>query len=363
MNIDWIVRGCNEILFGKKEKDINEDLLSVEELNKALSEATKHGMLAVLMKRLEHADIKDAALKKVVVKWYVSCERYQKKTRKIHSLMQKMAIEFGNAGLNVMFLKGATTAQLYPEPQLRMFDDIDYYLYGNSDKGAEVLESLGIKTNKCSHHHTRAYLKGVLLEDHYDFLDRKNHRGNLLMDDELKRLAAMEGHSYPFMFDNTDVNNAYCMSPTMNALFLMRHMGTHFFSETVPLRMLYDWALFLKKYAGEVDWEKTLLLYKESGMPVFPSMIQGILVSKLGLDFPNCPIEPICGKTTDRIWKSIIDTTESNPYKKGSVRFHLYEAMLFINNRWKHHLVFKGESYWLLFISFIWQNLRIKIKG
>ena len=49
------------------------------------------------------------------------------------------------------------------------------------------------------------------------------------MDDELKRLAVEEGHRYPFLFDNPDVDIAYMMSPAMNAIFLMRHMAAHFF--------------------------------------------------------------------------------------------------------------------------------------
>lgn len=151
------------------------------------------------------------------------------------------------------------------------------------------------------------------------------------------------------------------MSPTMNAIFLMRHMAAHFFSESVALRMLYDWALFLKKYAKEVDWKLVLPLYEKAGMPKFSRMIQEILISKLGWDFSDCPIEPINDAMTERIWKSIIESPESNPYRMNSIRYLIYEAKVFYANRWKHGLVFKDESYWYLFYSYTWQHLKKKI--
>lgn len=361
MNIDWIIRRCNEVLFGQKVETGIYDQITANELNQYLSETSRHGMLPVIMKSLSFVKIDNPEKRRVVLKWYGTSEKNQNKYWKRLALMEQLALQFKTAGLDVMFLKGATTARLYPEPQLRVFSDIDYYMFGESGKSVQALKNMGVETKEYFNHHTQASFKGVLLENHYDFLDRDNHRGNLLMDDELKRLASVEGHRYPFKFDNPEVDNAFCMSPTMNAMFLMRHMAAHFFSETVPLRMLYDWALFQKKYAKEVDWNKTFELYEKSGMPEFPKMIQGILTTKLGLDMSDSPIQPICNVTTDRIWQSIIESPQSNPYKKNSARFLFYEAKEFVSNRWKHQLVFEGESYWFLFFSYIWQYLKMKL--
>lgn len=363
MDIYWIIDICNEVLFGQKKKNTDAGLLDAKILDLTLSESARHGVLPVVMKSLSGFKIDDSEKKKVILKWYGASEKSKKNYWKRLNLMEQLALQFKKAGQDVMFLKGATTAELYPEPQLRVFGDIDYYMFGESDKSVEVLKSMGIKTEEYFNHHTQANFDGVLLENHYDFLDRDNHRGNLQLDDELKYLAKVEGHSCPFKFENAEVDNAYSMSPTMNSIFLMRHMAAHFFSESVPLRMLYDWALFQEKYADEVDWKKTQELYKKSGMPAFPRMIQGILVSKLGLDMSYSPIQPICNATTERIWHSIIESPGSNPYKKNSARFLLYEAKVFIANRWKHQLVFENESYWYLFFSYIWLYLRKKIKG
>ncbi|MBR5748682.1 MAG: nucleotidyltransferase family protein [Prevotella sp.] len=361
--IDWIIERCNEVLFGFSKGQDPVSSLNTQELDRNLAEASRHGMLPLVMESLSKTKLSDPEIKKVVLKWYGACEQSKKNYWKCLGLMEQLALQFKKAGLDVMFLKGATTAQLYPEPQLRVFGDIDYYMFGDSDKSVQVLKDMGVETEEYFNHHTQASFNGVLLENHYDFLDRDNHRGNLLLDDELKRLANVEGHRYPFKFENTEADNAYSLSPTMNAIFLMRHMAIHFFSESVALRMLYDWALFQKKYADEVDWDKMQKLYKKSGMPAFPRMIQGILVSKLGLDMSDCPIQPIYNATADRIWQSIIESPESDPYKKNSVRFLLYEARVFVSNRWKHQLVFENESYWTLFFSYTWLYIKKIITG
>ena len=362
MQIDWIIERCNEVLFGMNKGQAPVSSLNIKELDQNLAEAARHGMLPVVMESLSHVKITDTNKRKVILKRYGASEQSKKNYRKRLDLMEQLALQFKKAGLDVMFLKGATTARLYPEPQLRVFGDIDFYMFGDDKKSIRALKDLGRTVKEYFNHHTQASFDGVLLENHYDFLDRDNHQGNLLLDDELKRLAKVEGHNFPFKFENTEVDNAFSMSPTMNAIFLMRHMAAHFFSESVALRMLYDWALFQKKFAGEVDWNKTQELYKKSGMPEFPRMIQGILVSKLGLDMSFCPIQPICNATTDRIWQSIIESPASNPYKKNSARFLLYEAKVFIANRWKHQLVFEDESYWFLFFSYTWQYMKKLVK-
>jgi len=363
MQIEWIIDRCNEVLFGYVKEQDPLSSLNIKELNENLTEAARHGMLPVVMESLSRAKILDPEKKKIVLKKYGASEKFIKKYWQRLDLMEQMALQFKKAGLDVMFMKGATIARLYPEPQLRVFGDIDFYMFGEDEKSILALKELGVETKEYFNHHTQANFDGVLLENHYDFLDRDNHQGNLLLDDELKRLAAEEGHHYPFMFENPEVDNAYSMSPTMNAIFLMRHMAVHFFSETVALRMLYDWALFQKKYANEVDWKNVKELYKKSGMPKFPGIIQGILISKLGLTIPECPIEPIYDKEAEGIWKSIIESPASNPYKKNSIRFLLFEARLFLDNRWKHRLVFEDENYWGLFFSYTWQYIKKKIAG
>ena len=361
-SISTIIEICNKALFQQESGWKNVCLPDVGELDRLLKIAGNQGILSAFMHGLLERDYQDEELRDIIITWYGIAEKSQRGYKKRLMAMEELAKVFKQAGMDVMFIKGATLAKYYPVPEWRMFSDIDFYLYGKYDDGLKALKEIGVEFEEGFHHHSTASYSGILLENHYDFVDRVNHRCNLLIDDELKRLAEKEGRDYPYTFDNINIDNAYCMSPTMNAIFLMRHMSTHFASETIPLRMLYDWALFLKTCSKSVDWDIVLGLYEQSGLSMFVRMIQGVLMSKMGIVNPEIPIEPLIGEKTDKIWNSSIDGVSPNPYKKNGLLYTLYEVRLFFKNRWKHQIVFPKESYLKLFINYVYLHLKAKVK-
>ena len=179
-----------------------------------------------------------------------------------------------------------------------------------------------------------------------------------MLDDALKELAAKEGYTLKADFLGKDVKNAYLMTPTMNAIFLMRHMSAHFVGETIPLRQLYDWALFLQRHAKDVDWPYVLRLYNESGMAAFAGVIQFLLRMHLEYENNDCPIALGKKEDAERVWESIIFPPKQDPYKKFSMKYYLFEAKTFYVNRWKHKMVYPGESYVLLFFKYSWLGIK-----
>ena len=79
--------------------------------------------------------------------------------------------------------------------------------------------------------------------------------------------------------------------------------------------MLYDWALFLKHHAKDVDWELVVRLYEKSGMTEFVGIIQGLIAEHLAINI-QVPVQPLTGEDTDRIWHSIVNPPIQNPYLK-----------------------------------------------
>ena len=317
-----------------------------------LSLAAEQGVLPVIIPLLTDLTFGDEASRMMLVEWYTIAQSNQQDYKLRKNIMREMADMFAKEGMDILYMKGVTLAQLYPEPSWRVFSDIDYYLFGKSEQGIAILKQHGIESSAYYHHHTQASLNGVLLENHYDFVERVNHQCDIILDDALKALAEKEGRSVKASFLGEDINNAYVMTPTMNAIFLMRHMSAHLVSETIPLRMLYDWALFLKHYAKDVNWRLVTELYDKSGKTAFVGIVQELLRKRLNVSFDDCPVFPVKEDYVDRIWESIIFPPEANPYKKKSLRYYLYETKVFMNNRWKHEIVYSGESYALLFLKY-----------
>ena len=144
MQIEWIIDRCNEVLFGYVKEQDPLSSLNIKELNENLTEAARHGMLPVVMESLSRAKILDPEKKKIVLKKYGASEKFIKKYWQRLDLMEQMALQFKKAGLDVMFIKGATLSLRYPSVELRYFGDLDFYLFGRAREGAEALAENGI---------------------------------------------------------------------------------------------------------------------------------------------------------------------------------------------------------------------------
>lgn len=350
--VDNIIAFCNCILLKGQNPTLPN--LKAKEWDKVLSLAAEQGVLPVIIPLLTELTFADEASRMMLVEWYTIAQSNQQDYRLRKNIMREMANMFAKEDMDILFMKGVTLAQLYPEPSWRVFSDIDYYLFGKSEQGIEILKQHGIESSDYYHHHTQASLNDVLLENHYDFVERVNHRCDIILDDALKALAEKEGRSVKASFLGDDISNAYVMTPTMNAIFLMRHMSAHFVGETIPLRMLYDWALFLKHHAKDVDWRLVAELYDKSGMTEFAGLIQYLLKTKLGVEHAECPVFPFDEEKAGKLWHSIIYPPKQDPYQKFSFRYYIFEANTFLKNRWKHQIVYPGESYIMIFFKYAW---------
>lgn len=350
--VDNLLALCNFVLLKDEQAEIPN--FSSKEWNEVLSLAVEHGLLSVIVPLLTDLTFDDEASRMMLVEWYAIAQSNQQDYKLRKNIMREMANMFAKEGLDILFMKGATLAQLYPNPEWRVFSDIDYYLFGKSEQGIAILKKHGINSSAYYHHHTQASLNGVLLENHYDFVERVNHQCDIILDDALKMLAEKEGHSIKASFLGGDITNAYVMTPTMNAIFLMRHMSAHFVGETIPLRMLYDWALFMKHHVMDVGWQLVIDLYDKSGMTGFAGLIQYLLKTKLGVEYAECPVFPFDEEKADKLWQSILYPPKQDPYKKFSFRYYIFEANTFGRNRWKHKIVYPGESHVWLFCKYAW---------
>jgi hypothetical protein len=361
--IEILVGMCAQVLFSDNVWAFDDQLsrMTAKEWDELLSVASRQGILPVVMKRLENRQIGEKDVRKVFLKWYAvsqkMAQRYQVRLQTIHELAEM----FAEDGMDMMIFKGVALAQLYPNPEWRVFGDIDFYLYGMWEKGVEVMERHGIKNRPYFHHNTEATLHGVLLENHYDFVERLNHRLNIVLDDELKTIAQEEGRSMKAKFVDEGITNVYVMTPTMNAIFLMRHMSAHYVSESIPLRMINDWILFLEYHAKDVDWQHVCLLYEKAGMTEFVGIIMELIRVHFHLDFPEVPIALVDNEHTKMVWESIVFPPGINPHKKYSISYFVYETKTFLGNRWKHQIVYPGESYFLLSLHYAWSVIKKKL--
>ena len=68
-----------------------------------------------------------------------------------------------------------------------------------------------------------------------------------------------------------------------------------------------------------------------------------------------CSSDLALGNPSDaeRVWESIVNPPAHDPHDKFTLRYYLFEARTFFANRWKHKLVYPGESFVGLFFKYV----------
>lgn len=355
--VDAIIRLCGSALSGVEVAGLPFPCDDEKTWMKLVDMASIHGVLPLVFKGISLLSPDQQPPRDVLRKAYGMQVNTARKYSQRLSIMKRLAGLFSEHGIDILFLKGATVSRYYPEADMRPFSDIDFYLFGAADAGEKVMMDKGISIKGYFHHHNKATIDGVLLEHHYDFVERINHKCNLLIDDEMKRLASDKESLPRFSFGADGPDNAYMMSPTMNAVFLMRHMSGHFVGETIPMRMLYDWSLFLAKDGDKVDWDYVYGMYDRTGMKLFASVINRLVADRLGCCSDGglmCDDEALC----QRVWESIIESVKREKGDEKGMSGLVKDVRIFLDNAWKHSVVYPGESYLGLFFRYALSHLK-----
>ena len=273
---------------------------------------------------------------------------------------------FYNAhGFKMMVLKGYACSLNWPKPNHRPCGDIDIWLFGQQREADAVLESSEfsveslksvdrvrrIKVDNSHHHHTVFEWEGFTVENHYDFVNVHHHKSNAEFEKIFKELGMDDSHYIDVLGERV-----YLPSPNLHALFLLKHMTSHFAAEELNLRQLLDWAFFVEKQGKDVDWRYVMEVLDRFGMRVMFNIINAICVMDLGFDanlFPEVQFDPIL---KDRVLEEILEPQFSSSVPKNICSRIVYKFRRWKANEWKHKLCYK-ESMMSAFWSGVWNHL------
>lgn len=293
------------------------------------------------------------------LKWLGMLLNMEKQYARHESIVAELAAVYQSAGYRMMLLKGYGLSKYWPIPNHRPTGDIDIYLmYMDSDgkdkcqpawKCADMMmkEKLGVEIDNSHHHHSVFTYKGIMVENHYDFINVHSHRSNRWIENEFKTLALTGSEEYTFD------NGAKLLfpSPLLHCLFVARHNACHFAAEHLNLRQLLDWALLVEMRNEDMDWDYFWSTTKKMGMEKFVLCMVFIAIEQLSfersifhipdeyMDFQKCEYDLI-----DKVFDDILHPTDEGNDGKGLVyvvrRFKLWKR-----NLWKHRIVYSDSVF------------------
>lgn len=324
--------------------------------------AEKQGLYAVVLDGIEKLPESSRPPQVVLLEWIGEVlQRYEYRYEQYSKAISELANFYNCHGLKMMVLKGYACSLNWPKPEHRPCGDIDIWQFGRQKEADAALTAWfkssndskvkGFKIDNSHHHHSVFYWRNFMVENHYDFVNVHVRKSSKELEDMFKELGKDDSH-----FVELYGEKVYIPSPNLHALFLIRHMVSHFVGANISMRQVLDWAFFVEKHTKEVDWNWLLSILDRYHMRGFFNCINAISVEDLGFDvsiFPSVQFEP-CMK--ERVQNDILDPAFATEEPRGLIKRMLYKYHRWQGNAWKQEMCY-CESRWSTFWTGIWAKL------
>ncbi len=315
--------------------------------------SSAQGVLAIVWDGLQKLPPDCQPSRELRLKWAYNVERIELYYRKQRNAITRLAAFYRSHDLPLMLLKGYGLSLSYPVPEHRPCGDIDIWLYGRQQEADDLMRRcLGIPIEEDVHHHTTFRFDGILVENHYDFVNVHAHASNRKIEYLLKEYSAepcekidLEGH------------RLYLPPVQFNALFLLRHAAMHFAAEKIGMRHVVDWTMFVDRYSEQIDWKSLDRIAREMNMHRFLYCLNAIAIDCLGLDAAKIPAFERNPRLEQRVLAEIMNPSFDEKTPHGNiVRIVWFKFRRWWANRWKHRIVYR-EGLFRAFIQSAWSHL------
>lgn len=320
--------------------------------------AYQQGVLAVVLDGIEMLPTNQRPNQVTLLNWIGEVlQSYEQRYESYCQAIAELAKWHNGHGFKMMVLKGYACSIEWPKPKHRPCGDIDIWQFGKQKEADVELEASfkikdsSFKIDKSHHHHTVFEWMGFTVENHYDFINVHAHQSSVELEKLLKKLGEDDTNSIEL-----NKQKIFLPTPNLHALFLIRHMTTHFASEGITLRQLLDWGFFVKGGRERIDWAWLEGILEEYGMYNMYSIINTICVENLGFDkrlFSSVDYDPI---VKERVLNDILSPEYIAILPAETVKRIVYKLRRWRDNAWKRKLCFR-ESMWNEFWTGVWGHI------
>lgn len=273
------------------------------------------------------------------LQWALAADNIEQRYLKQERLIAKLASFYAEHGISMMVIKGYGLSLLYPTPKHRECSDIDIWLFGEQQRADDLMRKLkGITIDEDDHHHTTFSINGIMVENHYDFINVHAHLSSRKFENILRSVASKESCEKI----TVDGSTVYLPSANFHALFLLRHAASHFAAAEIALRHVIDWAMFVKSHHDDIDWGWLYDVAKEFNTDKFLNCINAICIDYFDIPADYFPQFERNKELEERVFNDIIQPEFSEKSPSGNLlKSLIFKFRRWWANRWKHRIVYR----------------------
>ena len=320
--------------------------------------ANAQGLFAVVVDGVEKLSDDQKPPKPVLLQWIGEVlQGYEYRFELYRRIIAEMAAFYNEHGFKMMVLKGYACSLDWPKPEHRPVGDIDIWLFGKQAEADAALEASvkvqdpSFKIDSSHHHHTVFEWQGFTVENHYDFVNVHTRKSSAELEKIFKSLGEDDSYSVEVLGEKV-----YMPSPNLHALFLAKHMVSHFTGANITLRQVLDWTFFFEKHSSQIDRDWLIKMLKDFHLDEFMNCINAICVDELGFDAKIFPFVQFNPEIKSRVLNDIIHPEFEAASPKQLIPRLIYKFRRWQGNAWKQRLCY-NESRWSAFWTGIWAKI------
>lgn len=293
--------------------------------------STKQGVSAIVYNTIISKVDNSLIPRKIKLNWALQSEKIEKRVKAQYIQANNIASLWAKHGIKTIVLKGIGLSRYYPTPWLRECGDFDCFLFEDYQKGIDIaLTEGGVFLHK-DYKHSQLRFQNLAIEVHKYFTSFRGESIKHQLENDLHKLVNI-GTSVPIV----EGSNILSASPTFNACFLLYHTLFHFLFESVKLRHILDWILYIKAEQANIDWEYVVSFCKRYKLIRFGEALNAIGLHYFGVELGTTITNQSIYR--DKVMNDILNDNEGVSNKSGwSRRFQLLRNT--VRTQWKYKLI------------------------
>lgn len=331
----------------------NRAVIQIANWNAVKVLANEQGLSGVVLDGLDKVPENERPIKDIMLQWIGEVlQDYELRYKAYESAIRSLSGFYNQHGFKMMILKGYACGLNWPKPEHRPCGDIDIWQFGQQKEADALLsKEKRIEIDNSHHHHTVFCWRDFMVENHYDFVNVHARKSSKELEVVFKELGKDDKYSIELYGEKV-----YLPSPNLHALFLIRHMVSHFAAAEITLRQVLDWAFFVEKHTKEIEWEWLEEMLDKFHMKDFFNCINAICVEDLGFDVRLFPVVQFLPSLKEKVLDDILNPSFGSEEPQKLIPRLVFKFRRWQGNAWKQELCY-GESRSTLFWGGVWKHL------
>jgi len=263
--------------------------------------------------------------KKLKFDWFSTLLKAESDYERHQNTLSQLKETLSEQSIRILLLKGLGLSRYYPIPNHRPTGDFDIFTYSRHLEVDKLFSDRGIEIDRKNEKHSVFDFQGITVENHYMYLDSYLTRCEKKVQRYLESLGEdvlqPEGYNTP--------------SPLKNYFFLLCHLARHFSEyESITLRHILDWGLFLKAENDNLDKVIIRNKLKEFGLEKTNDLFVSLAEKVCGIDLSEFLINRLPKAELEYVLENILSEKHRQTPKQLVPRIR-YKLKILESNNWK----------------------------